>query len=547
MRVRSPVAAPAQQGWPKQKSSSLHLPDDDDVYFDASDGDAELAPFLVTETAALDGPPTLESPTMSPRQESYGFKNDSSPFLRRLPSQGSPRQSCYPMRSRRRPHEAEAPAQFWLSQLKPSSTRRVWTPRQRFVAWCGALIVATVTLYSTAIVVDVMTLGERGSSSGDLCAAVPRTIHWRRDPLRLFEKKNASSLRQSDLRYWGSHNSYHRAPSWRRFPWLGAVVPSWAYTHVALGKQLDLGARHLELDVHVDSVSRRLTVYHVPSLDPRTRCYCLASCARELLEWSRKLQGRHSLIFVLLEPKGARSWVEDPRSHDRGFGTNLDETTAVLDLIDDAIFSAFKQAPDKLFTPRDLLAGNGTSLADAVSRRGWPPHDALLGKFAFALLDSTPHSLLTRVYSQGGATNRRRHQKAMFAMANEWIPPSQGRRLDDDPLDVAIYKLDNPKRIGLVDDIQAAVRQGFIVRTRANTMRRPYDNVRFAKTKQSGAQLVSFEADAAKHWLRFVGPPANGDIDVDNPRWAEKRHICACDDVALSSRRVCNVFDPPCF
>ena len=148
--------------------------------------------------------------------------------------------------------------------------------------------------------------------------------------------------------------------------------------------------------------------------------------------------------------------------------------------------------------------------------RGWPAADALRGAFAFALLDSSQEAQLTRAYDAS------RRPRAMFTMGSAVV----GRDA------AAIYKYDNPTNPDHFAAIQAAVRAGFLVRTRANTVKYVANYARFAKARESGAQLVSFEADAKSNWLRFVGNPASQ---------------CACDALALAgSDRHCDDSSPPC-
>ncbi|KAH8059901.1 calcium dependent phosphoinositide phospholipase C [Aureococcus anophagefferens] len=380
---------------------------------------------------------------------------------------------------------------------------------------------------------------------GDECAAVPRrpaprrrgstsTTTARRLESRRKRKgaRNGTSttttraksfhvrrpVRQSDLVFWGTHNSYHRRPRRFHFPYWNALIPQWQYSHPRLARQLDAGARHLELDVHVDSATRKALVYHVQSLDSRTRCYCLRDCLGSLVDWSRRRSGDHGLVVVLLEVKGTKSYVEDVASRaakeseipnfkgsrrTSGLGDDrYPESRDALRVIDDTIFDAFAPTPHSLLTPDDV-AGDYASPGASVRDRGWPAADALRGAFAFALLDSSQEAQLTRAYDAS------RRPRAMFTMGSAVV----GRDA------AAIYKYDNPNNPDHFAAIQAAVRAGFLVRTRANTVKYVANYARFAKARESGAQLVSFEADAKSNWLRFVGNPASQ---------------CACDALALA-------------
>lgn len=385
------------------------------------------------------------------------------------------------------------------------SRRRRRRRRRRSFFLVSSLVAASV--FAGAVIRDMSLEFERARRR---CPRVRvRQPPWR-EPLKPYANA-ANKTRHSDLRFWGSHNSYHRRPLALAFPYFGALVPAWDFSLQTLASQLDDGARHLELDVHLDIFARTVSVFHVPSIDARTRCYCLHTCVAELLAWSKKRQRRHSLVFVLLEPKGARYVFEDLTSHLRGFGTDTATTAKALGLLDDALFEAFADSPDSLLTPADIAQAPET-LAATVAAKGWPPHDALTGRFAFCLLDSNKDERLTLAYS--GRRSSHPRGRAMFAMANDFA-------VDTARPDVAVFKLDTP--ILDVETIQHAVRRGFIVRTRANTMQQPHDATRFRLAHASGAQLISFEPDAHANWRKFIGD--SGDNAAD--------HFCACNDVAL--------------
>ena len=429
----------------------------------------------------------------------------------------------------------------WLDGVEPAAPAESRAARRRR-RWAYRALAAgcAVLLLQGATVVHML-----AGYHGDECAAVPRRPAPRRPRLDLYGNASARRLesrrkrkgarngtsttttraksfhvrrpvRQSDLVFWGTHNSYHRRPRRFHFPYWNALIPQWQYSHPRLARQLDAGARHLELDVHVDSATRKALVYHVQSLDSRTRCYCLRDCLGSLVDWSRRRSGDHGLVVVLLEVKGTKSYVEDVASHFRGLGDDrYPESRDALRVIDDTIFDAFAPTPRSLLTPDDV-AGGYASPGASVRDRGWPAADALRGAFAFALLDSSQEAQLTRAYDAS------RRPRAMFTMGSAVV----GRDA------AAIYKYDNPNNPDHFAAIQAAVRAGFLVRTRANTVKYVANYARFAKARESGAQLVSFEADAKSNWLRFVGNPASQ---------------CACDALALAgSDRHCDDSSPPC-
>ena len=184
-------------------------------------------------------------------------------------------------------------------------------------------------------------------------------------------------------------------------------------------------------------------------------------------------------------------------------------------MLDDAVYGLFATAPETLLTPADVASGLASAGA-AVRARGWPPADRLRGKFAFALLDSSPDGQLTRAARKRGAGG------ALFAMG-----------ADAADADAALVKFDNPRNAAHYAGIERAVAAGLLVRTRANTVKTVDNPDRFRKARAAGAQLVSFEADALAGWRAFYG--------------ANDAPLCACDRAALAgSDRRCDDAAPPC-
>lgn len=130
------------------------------------------------------------------------------------------------------------------------------------------------------------------------------------------------------------------------------------------------------------------------------------------------------------------------------------------------------------------MRGGGPTLRDAVTARGWPTVDAVRGKVVF-LLDN--EGAICREYLQASEVLAGR---LLFVSVPRTHPAA------------AWMKRNDP--IGSFDEIQSLVKDGFLVRTRADAgtvEARANDPMRRDKAFASGAQLVS--TDYPEPDLRF--------------------------------------------
>ena len=263
-------------------------------------------------------------------------------------------------------------------------------------------------------------------------------------------------LSLSHLQLKGSHNSYHRAP---RVP----LVRAWRYTHAPLEVQLGAqGVRQVELDVRWDE--GQLKVGHLPVLDGRTTCHTLNECLNQLKRWSKR-HPRHLPVFVFIEPKEdvAPSRLEGK-----------------LDALDGAITRVFSR--DSLITP-DQVVGNMPSMAMAVRGHGWPSVTATRGKFAFVLFGPLRHR---RAYAKG---RPRLEGRVMFPV------------LTPDRPQASILNIDDPIRErGLIEQ---AVREGFLVRTRADEGLKRNRERRDAALASGAHFLASDFVDPRYDWVEL--------------------------------------------
>lgn len=274
------------------------------------------------------------------------------------------------------------------------------------------------------------------------------------------------SLHLNQIQAKGTHNSYHLIPR-------PLLHRAWDYDHLPLERQLEeAGVRQVELDVHF----RRgvgFEVFHVPIVDARSSCGRLRDCLRRLERWSREHPDHHAL-FVFLEPKD---------------DFDLHSLRGRYEAIEREILAVWSR--ERILAPDDVRKGRPT-LRQAILQDGWPTVEETRGKVVFVLLDRGAHR---EAYSRGHPSLAGR---LMFVTSSEDRP------------DAAILSIDDPIRH--FDRIRAAVRRGFLVRTRADAEgREPLRNDRRRQRAalESGAQIVSTDfpvpVPGRPYWFTIPG------------------------------------------
>ncbi len=272
------------------------------------------------------------------------------------------------------------------------------------------------------------------------------------------------------LQLKGTHNSYHVAST-------PPADPLLAYEHAPLDVQLEAQrVRHFELDAHVDPTTGVLRVYHILGGDPLSHCATLTACVGELRAWSA-LHPRHLPLFVLIEtsdelPRLVGCCDADSECDLVALGEACWPGHAAS--IDDAILAVWPRAD--IVTPDDVRGARGT-LRDAVTTDGWPTLDAARGKAFFVIND-------------GGAVREEyRGERGDLSGRVCFTTAEPG------DADAAFVKRDDPScgAPGGAErgcEIEALVRAGFIVRTRADSDFVP-DLPKWTRALASGAQLLS--------------------------------------------------------
>ena len=311
-------------------------------------------------------------------------------------------------------------------------------------------------------------------------------------------RQRIDALGMNDMMVVGTHNSYKLAiPTEEMAVMVAARGPAALgidYGHRPLVEQLDAGARQLEIDIVADPqgglYARPLTVFgrgttlppdvaaalakpgfktlHMPDVDFRSSCVTFVACLKTIRAWSDTHRDHVPILIMLNAKEGAATMP--------GGVTPLPFTEALFDALDAEIRSVF--GDDRLITP-DQVQGKAKTLREGVLAGaklggGWPKLGAARGKVFFAL-DEGPQKVA--IYRGKRASLEGR---AMFVNTDEASPAAAYLTLND-PVDEK-------------DRIAAAVKAGFIVRTRADAdtqAARTNDTTQRTAALSSGAQYVS--------------------------------------------------------
>jgi hypothetical protein len=334
--------------------------------------------------------------------------------------------------------------------------------------------------------------------------------------------------RLNQIQVIGTHNSYHVAPAPGVMALIAAAGKRQAegldYTHRSLAEQFDrLGIRQVELDLFADpegghyadpsarktlkamgkdpgpDVDARLRkpglkVFHVQDVDYVSTAPTFVDALTQIRTWSLA-HPRHVPILILVEPKddAIPALPTRPMPFDK----------AALDALDAEILSVFDRT--QILAPDDVR-GTSETLPDAIRSRGWPTLASCRGKVMFALDNE---GKLRDLYLDGHPALRNR---LLFASVPRSNPAA------------AWMKRNDP--VGDFDDIQALVRDGFLVRTRADAdtrQARANDGTQRDKALASGAQFISTDypeprVEFSTYCVRLLGRvvaranPVNGTL-----------------------------------
>lgn len=276
------------------------------------------------------------------------------------------------------------------------------------------------------------------------------------------------------------------------------VAASLDYVQMPLQAQLRSGVRSIEIDLQPDPAGgayadplpyRQLRaqgvtdlapiyrdelakpgmkVLHVADLDFRSQCPSFRHCLTLMKQWSDATPN-HSPVFVLLEPKLSGLDKAVP-----GATVIPPFDKAAFDEVDDTIRSVLGR--EKLFTPDDLR-GDLPTLEAAARAKRWPTLGQARGKFLFLFLVPGMNLKTFAPYLDGRPSLQGR------------VAFVQGRA---GMAHTAFMLFDNALTRGA--EIGEAVRQGYLVRTRADidtVDARDGSGQRRDAALASGAQIIS--------------------------------------------------------
>src|SRR5215470_13993869 len=310
--------------------------------------------------------------------------------------------------------------------------------------------------------------------------------------------QNDNAVKLNEIQVIGTHNSYHAGLAPNEHKWLEQKNPkamrALDYHHASLTEQLNGGVRQIELDVYADSKGGRFShpaietfvkqaglpadpdfdpqhlmdkpgfkVMHVQDFDQRSTCQPFTGCLAEVRAWSHSHPG-HVPVFILVETK------EGSLESKEGFKAVQPEpfTPAVFDVLDQEILSVFPR--EEIVLP-DEVRGSYKTLDEAVHQHNWPSLASSRGKVVF-LLDQRK---VSPIYTEGHPALRGR---VLFTNAAPGTPDAAFTEQND----------------GSVETINELARQGYLIRTRADSdteQARNNDTTRRNEVLSSGAQMLS--------------------------------------------------------
>jgi hypothetical protein len=263
------------------------------------------------------------------------------------------------------------------------------------------------------------------------------------------------------------------------------------YEHAPLVTQLNRGIRTFELDVYADPVgglfsnpliaqllglpvpgaslaAPGMKVLHIVDIDYRSSCPTLQACLGLMTSWSDAHPG-HLPIVINLELK------DDPLPSPFDVTTLVPFVAAQLDAVDAELIGA---VGDRLMTPDDVR-GPAVDLRTALTTTGWPTVADSRGRFLFFMDNAN----LRAPYLVGHSSLV---DRVMFTSSGEGQP------------DGAIVKVNDP---GDGSRIASLVRDGYIVRTRADGLSEAPTTLRRDTAFDSGAQIIHSDYPPGETYL----------------------------------------------
>ena len=205
-------------------------------------------------------------------------------------------------------------------------------------------------------------------------------------------------------------------------------------------------------------------VLHSQDIDVRSNCMTWIVCLEEVKAWSDANPDHVPILIMFNAKEGGSAYP--------GVTPTLDFTAAAYRALDAETLSVFPA--NRIIKPDDVR-GSANTLREAVLAGGWPSLDDARGKVFFAL-DERPEKV--RTYMDG-----RSSLEGLPMFVNS---------VDESADHAAYFTINSPIRDQ--ETIRAAVKAGFMVRTRADantTEARQNSTTRREAAFASGAQYIS--------------------------------------------------------
>jgi hypothetical protein len=300
----------------------------------------------------------------------------------------------------------------------------------------------------------------------------------------------------NQLQSFGTHNSYKVAIPPAELALIAErnadAAMTLDYSHRSLAEQLDKSARQLELDpsddpeggLYATPLARKILeqrwqtpepydltvmsqpgikVIHVADIDYRSHCLLFVECLKQVKAWS-DANPTHTPILIMINPKSSGiDW--------EGAAKVLPWGRQAFDRMDAEIRSVFSD--DQIITPDDVR-GQHATLREAVLNGGWPKLGQARGKVIFTI-DLSPKA--NEPYAEGHPSLAGR---AAFMTTYPDAP------------EAAYFTMNDPEK--QLAEIQLLVKQGFLIRTRADAdtrEARANTTARREAALASGAQFIS--------------------------------------------------------
>ncbi|MBV8324950.1 phosphatidylinositol-specific phospholipase C domain-containing protein [Chryseobacterium sp.] len=289
------------------------------------------------------------------------------------------------------------------------------------------------------------------------------------------------------------------------------------YNHPDFEQQLNANLRGLEIDVYYDPEGSRFShpvsyqtlqakgitdlapfntkgldqpgfkVLHMADIDFRTHYPTLKEALTVLKNWS-DLHPDHTPVFMMIEAKDSGFPIFENSTKVLPFDKNA------YDHLDEEIVKYMGK--DKIIMPKDVQ-GNYSTLKEAVTHNNWPKLKESSGKFIFMLLPGSAGTLSSK--NNPYLINGSLKERVMF--------------LNSEPDDSFAAFILRDNAIVRQKEIQDLIKQGYIVRTRADIETYEAKNNDFTRSKaafSSGAQVIStdfFRPGNTYGTPYFVQPP----------------------------------------